>query len=335
MSLINSLKDLNLTEDKFPIFFWDNWKLIEEDFRTQVYIFHETETQSIIPFKITKLKFLIKAEYLFIPLDLYGEELNSTTERKSIELFHNYLKKNSLCDVIFPPQHITVFKSIPEKVYYYEIGILSISLNQTETEIFNRMSSNYRSKIRQAERNGVASEIDSKDISSFYELYSDNLKTQNLNFDSKEFFEQFTSKIRNNVLISNSKFNNILESSTYNVWDKKSCYYFYGGTQTRTQFAGSNKLLFWDLIKYLKERNIQNLILGGYRVNSNLSSKHNGIQNFKLKFGSDINMGFHFIKVFSPIRYNLFLSALRFKSILKRKDLSFINLSGLEIKKSK
>lgn len=333
--IISSLKEINIDEILFPIFFRDIWKKLQfkEDPRSEIHYFVNNKNQAIVPFKITRLKILKKGEYLYIPLSFEGKEFSEREEKEIIDNFHKSISK--LCDVILPPQHIVNFKSVPSKVQYFKLGILYIDLYPDEDAIFNKMSSTYRSKIRQAERGGILTNLNSKSLTDFYNLYSELHTRQNMDFESKKFFADQISILPDNILISVSKFEDQIESSIYSLYDEFSCYYLYGGVAEKTNFSGSNKLLFWHLIKDLKAMGRKKLILGGFRENVKTDSKLNGIQNFKIKFGASIQEGYHFIKIINPFKYWLFNLALKFKSRIKGKPLSIIRLEGLELKKSK
>lgn len=330
--IISSLKEIKLDEMNFPIFFRENWKELQfrEDPRSEIHFFVDKKNQAIVPFKVTRLKIIKKGEYLYIPLRFDGNEFPEIQEKQIIDNFHKSISK--LCDVILPPQHIVNFKSIPSKVQYFKLGILYIDLTPDEEAIFSKMSSSYRSKIRQAERGGVLTNVDEKSLSEFYDLYSEVHARQNMEFESKKFFDDQLSFLPDNILISVSKLQDQIESSIYSLYDDFSCYYLYGGTAEKNNFSGSNKLLFWNLIKDLKTKGRKKLILGGFRENVKADSKLNGIQNFKIKFGASIQEGYHFIKIINPFKYWLFNFALKLKSRIKGKPLSVIRLEGLELK---
>ena len=60
---------------------------------------------------------------------------------------------------------------------------------------------------------------------------------------------------------------------------------------------------------------------------------HN-VHLFKLGMGAEIEDGYHFIKIINPVKYAIVNAALKCKSLLTGRDCSFVNLKGLEVKKS-
>ena len=58
--LIKSLREINLDQSKFPIFFWEEWLnlQISNDQRISTQIYYDESNQALIPFQKVKLKFL-------------------------------------------------------------------------------------------------------------------------------------------------------------------------------------------------------------------------------------------------------------------------------------
>jgi lipid II:glycine glycyltransferase (peptidoglycan interpeptide bridge formation enzyme) len=79
---------------------------------------------------------------------------------------------------------------------------------------------------------------------------------------------------------------------------------------------------------------VQYYIFGGYRPNLSKDKSLYSVQKFKLEMGGEVEYGYHFIKVIKPSKYVIFKIALKIKSILSGKNLSILNLDGLEIKRS-
>jgi lipid II:glycine glycyltransferase (peptidoglycan interpeptide bridge formation enzyme) len=333
--LIKSLDEINLNQEKFPIFFNDLWLDLQNELesRSKSYLYIDKRTKAIISFNLTKLKFLKKGNYNYIPLDFNGKEFDSQKEKEIIENFHKFLKGK--CDVILPPQHIINFKSIPSKVIYYKLGILFIDLTKEMSEISMRMNSSYRSKIRQAQKKMVEVSFDKNNLSEFYKVYSEVYNLQNKSSEKILFFEKHINRLQEKIIVGLSKFCDNTESTIYCIVDSQNCYYEYGGTVDKPHFSGSNKLLFLSLMEKLKESNCQKLILGGFRDLVEDNSKIKGIQTFKLRLGAEIRDGYHFIKILNPWKYGIFNYLLKLKSIITRNEQSIINLNGLKILKQK
>lgn len=335
MRLINSLREIGLKQEDFPIFYWDKWLELERNNDLKVYLCYDEELEIVVPFKVRLVKFLRKGDYLYVPLSQRGGDLTKDEETFFVNKFHEFLRKSKVCDVVYPPSHIVNFKCIPKKALYYSLNIISINLELSVQEIFDRMNYNYRKKIRQAIKSNVLTSFDDGYIEDVYALYRATHERQDLSYEPIKVFNNFNNFLAGNVNFGISSINGINESGILNIFDHKNAYGLYGGTSDKPILSGSNKLLIFESAKVFKDMGIKSFVLGGYRDSRLTDEKHNGIQEFKLRFGSDISEGYHFIKIINPIRYNLFTLALKIKSIITRKELGFVNESGLEIKKSK
>jgi len=335
MSLINSLSEVNLKPENFPFLFWDNWLNYEATDNCSCYLYYNEKYNAVVPFKVHRLKFLKKAEYIYKPLDFTGKDIEADTEKDFVDCFHKFIKEKKICDVVFPPSHCCVFKSIPSRAIYFEIGIIGIDMIGTAEEIFGKMNTTYRKQIRKAEKLGVSTHFGPETFPDFYKLYADTHSRQGLPHLTASEIKKLMEKMPGNILIGFSKTPAGAEHSNLSVYDKAQAYSFWGGSAASPVVPGSNKFLMWGSIKALKDLGVKKYILGGYRNPDINDEKHNGIQDFKLRFGADVEKGYHFIKIINPIKYYFFSFALKIKSILKGKKYYFINTSGLEIKKNK
>lgn len=337
MRLVRSLKELSTPAQSFPVFFHDCWfdYLRETNANSQVYLCCDEAHSLVVPFIVHQLRFIKKAAYIYVPLLLDGQQPGLNAEKDFVECFHNFLREKKICDVIYPPSHCCVFKSIPGKTIYFEIGIIGIDMTGTAEEIFGKMNTTYRKQIRKAEKLDVTTHFGSETFTDFYNLYADTHRRQGLPHLTVPEIKKLMEKIPGNILVGISKKDNTPEHSNLSVYDSTQAYSFWGGSAASPVVPGSNKILMWGSIKALKDLGVKKYILGGYRNPDINDEKHNGIQDFKLRFGAEVEKGYHFIKLINPARYYLFVFALKIKSILKGREYSFINTSGLNIKKSK
>ena len=331
---INSLVDINLDESEFPIFFQSKWFEFQRklDQKAQICIYVDNENSIIIPIKISRIKFLHKASYLYIPLNFNGCELDAAQEKKVIDKFHVFISK--FCDVVYPPQHNINFKSIPNSVKYYKIGVIFIDLCESIEGIHKKINKGYFRQIKQATSNSVKIDFSEENLNTFYNLYKALMEKQNKLPESHNFFNSQLITLKNQVVCGKSTVDNQTESAIFCLKDANNCYYEYGASISNPIYSGSNKLLFFKLIEELKNKGIQKFILGGFRNNIVNNSKLEGIQTFKLRIGGQVQEGYHFIKVIRPFKYFIFTILLKLKSKIQGRNLDLINLEGLEIFKS-
>lgn len=335
MKLIKSLSEVSIPQKDFPLFFWDQWLESETGPNSSCFLCYDDEYKSIVPFKLHKLKFLKKANYIYTPLNYKGERLATDLEKRFVEKFHDFLKSKRICDVIFPPLHVCTFTSIPKGVHYFSLGIIKLDLEKEESTLFKSMSSNYQNEIRKAIKSDVSTHFNKETLPEFYSLYKKVHSKQNLSYLGISYFQDLLDRFPNNTHIGISKLDLSIENGIFNLHDNKDAYYLYAGSKNKPTYSGSNKLLLFDAIKDYKRKGIKSFIMGGYRNIDLTDKKHLGIQKFKLRFGAEVHEGYHFIKVISPVKYHLFSLALRIKTAITGTEYSFINKSGLEIKKAK
>jgi lipid II:glycine glycyltransferase (peptidoglycan interpeptide bridge formation enzyme) len=265
-----------------------------------------------------------------------GLELSENTERQVLDNFHDFLRKNRLADIIIPPPHFSVFKSIPTNCDYYQIGLICYDIASKKGRFLENMKSNYRNEIRKLEtEKDLTLEIGEDQIYDAFNIIKKTHDIQNLSFANKKVFESIKDNLSINSYIACYKYKSKPIGAVIILYDKSKAYYLYSGNEKIAEFPGVNKILIYEAIKFLEVKGVSHLIMGGYRDEQKASKKIIGIQQFKLRFGSTVEYGYHFIKVINPLRYKLFKVLLKVKSILTGKKLELLNLEGLDIKQSK
>lgn len=334
--LIKSLKEINVNEAFFPVFFQDGYlKHVSTAEKTcEAWLYVNNDLGGIISFTTAKIKIITKGQYLFTPCDFEGKELAAEKEKYMVEDFHLFLIKRKMVDVILPPPHYVVFKCIPSKTSYYQIGSMFVDLMPNEDEIFNKFHKDYRKQIRKAETLSSKATFSLDLINDFYNLYQLTHKKQNIGFLPLEYFLNLIENLNSKTVVAIAYCDNNIESSLFIIKDKSTAYSWHSGTSDNPVFKGSNKFLMWEVFKQLKKEGVERYNYGGYREFVDENSKIGKITDFKLRFGSEIEQGYHFIKVINPVKYSIFNLLLKLKSKIKGKNLDLVNLDGLDIKKS-
>lgn len=335
MKIINSIHEITSCQDDFPIFFWDKWKTVEEQLHQKQYLLCVDDELNVVPFTVYTMNFFRKGDYLYAPLDKNGNRLSVEKEKQFLDEFHTFLKMRNIVDVMFPPSHIVVFKAIPQNSFIYPFGIIQTNLKHEAFDLYKKCNENTRRDIKKAEKIGVQVMFSTSYIDQFWTCYEKTRERENIEYLDKNYLKSYLNILWENVLIGISVINDKTDSSMFFLYDKKNVYYLYSGYNYSTGFKGSNKYLYWQSYLKFKNKGIEKFYPGGYRLNLSENDKLSRIQNFKLKLGGEIEYGYHFIKIIHPIKYYIITFAMRCKSILTGKDCSFINLKGLEVKKSK
>lgn len=335
MKIIDNLSEINLNQDVFPIFFWDKWKVVEEQLHHKQRLLCVDEEENVVAFTLYKMRFFKKADYLYAPLDKNGNRLTDEKEKKFLNEFHNYLKKNKIADVIFPPSHISLFKCIPDKVIYYQLGLLYVDLSRSEEDIYSDINSRNRRYIKQSQTQNLFTDLHSNDIDSLYACLEETNRKEGVDTYPKEYYRKIKDMLSDNCDIAVIKNEQGPLSSVFLLNDFKNVYACYAGTFFSKEYSGANKLLYWNMYQEYKSHGHLKFIYGGYRYGLTDKDKLFNVQEFKLRMGAKIEDGYHFIKIINPFKYNLMNFAMKCKSILTGKNYSFVNLKGLDVKKSK
>lgn len=335
--LISSLRNINIDESKFPIFYKDDYLNHEKHSKKncEVWLYINNEINGIIPFSTVKLKIITKGQYLFTPCDFQGNELDSDSEKVLVEGFHKFLARNKIVDVILPPSHFSVFKTIPTFCQFYPMGLIVYNLVLKNDHFLEAMKPNYRNEIRKLDNfMNLKFYTETDDFEKAFNLMKSTLDLQNKSFIDFNEFKSIRDSLKGKFLLKVCEDGDKILGCALFIYDNKSAYYLYSGNEKSKEYPGINKKLLLLSFQDFKILGIKELILGGYRNPEFASKKINDIQNFKLRFGSEILIGYHFIKVINPMKYSIFNLLVKLKSKIKGKNLELLNLEGIDIKKS-
>lgn len=334
--LVKSLKELNIDQASFPIFFKDGYINCEIFNKSEVLIYANKEVEGLIIFKKTKLKIITKGQFLFSPVSFQGSVLNQKKENELLNRFISFLKDKRIVDILLPPIHFSNFQSIPKNCIFFEIGIIQRKNIQNDTILFQKMKPNYRNEIKKLIDNESIVVSDGRHLlGDSYDLIKNTLREQGITCDSFEFFENLEKNINNQLYISNCYINGEIYGTVIFIYDNNSAYYLYSGNKKTNDFPGINKLLIFKAFIFFQQKGIKNVILGGFRDEKLANSKIIGIQKFKLRFGAEVELGYHFIRVIKPFKYFIFKTLIKLKSKLTGQNLELINLHGLDVKYSR
>lgn len=337
MRVIESLAELSLQEDSFPIFFWDKWALVEKQLHNKQRLLCVDDEQNVVPFTIYRIKFFRKGEYLYTPLDKEGNRLSIEKEREFLESFHSFVEQEDLLDVLYPPSHFVVFYSIPSDCIFYKLGLLVVDLRMTKEELFEKLNKENRKQVRKAEEQceSTVGGNGSDCILNFYNQYKHSSERKGFMTNTISYFESLKSLLGQNAECSFVSCNGSIEASFFCIKDNKMIFSLYSGTSPKMQYKGSKKYLLWSVYLKAKTDGLLTYVSGGYRYNLQENDPLHNVHSFKLSMGADLQDGFHFIKIINPRKYHIVTFALRVKSLLTGRDCSFVNLKGLDVKKSK
>ncbi len=181
-----------------------------------------------------------------------------------------------------------------------DLATIVIDLNQGLDAVWNGFSSKCRSAIRKAEKEGVEIRID-QDHEGFIRLNESFRDDKGLTPDSRS--PEFMKK--NGVLIT-AHLGGELISGVFFITDSKNILGLLAASKRlevddamRPMIANANRLVFWEGMKYGKEKGMEMYDLGGYYVGTEPDPEKERINEFKRRFGGKIVEDFNYQKDYS------------------------------------
>jgi hypothetical protein len=317
MKVIVSNEIVNLTTD-YPIFFRPGYIKYQQKIGNSYFLIQDEDTGAIMPLKVRKRAIFKIGQYMFRPL-LNGNYLTAEEESRFLEKFTIFCDAEKVADFVLPQtHHFSNFGSLPLKCSYRKMSVIVLDLERNEDDIFSSFSSSYRTQIRKAIKGGVKIFFDNTRFAEFYELYKNVHKKQGIYFDSKADLELMLDCIgQQNYFLAFASMDNAPPSCAILVlYSGKHSIYYHGGTVDDIEFQGTNKLLQYEAMKKLKSLGAEKYYLGGFRSGNITGTKYEGLQNFKMKFGSTLEEGYHFL-THAGVKYHLYRMAMSVYLLLK------------------
>jgi lipid II:glycine glycyltransferase (peptidoglycan interpeptide bridge formation enzyme) len=316
MEILNPEK---LTPDflnKFPLFFQENYFKYQENESIKCILISD-DLGNLIPLRIYKKSIFKTAQFLYVPMNETGR-LSVDDELKFLSNLLIFLKKNKISDALLAPLHVCLFQQPFPGISSQKLGIMYVNLSESEELIFAEFSKTYRTQIRQCEKEGFTLSDSESHLDNFFENYKYHHVKQGKAHESLDNLTKILQLLPQNCkLISVVNGKGKWEGSVLLLFDREIGFYFIGSKdELNPTHNGSQKFLHWKIMQFLKERNVLRYNLGGHRFNLDSTDKFQSIQDFKAKFGSEVEVGYHFSFTLSP-KYKLFKLLARIKNFHK------------------
>lgn len=274
----------------------------------------------MIGFKASR--FVLTAYLIFPPLKGITR-LSAQEEEAFYDLAIEDIKNELNPDQIIPHVPIEISSAHPNNSKSAVFGNVCIELsNQTAESLFANFQSSNRNIIRKAIRDEAYVKFGEDVFDDFYQLYADTHERQKLYYDPRDDIRSLYQSIKNNCIcgVVYTK-DNIPEGSILVPFSKYGGYSYFAGSVEKPIVRGAIKLLHWEVIQELKKKGIARFVLGGARINDNLSPKFKGMKDFKMSFGSSLQKGYLWKVNCSPRKIKLYQSGVKLK--LKMKGINF------------
>ncbi len=225
---------------------------------------------------------------------------------KEIHFSKNPFDVNGCDFVIFPYCN----NKIKAKGFFCYNKLTSIiDLNQNLDTIWKKFHTNTIRGIKRAEKNCINIKIN-QHYDQFYQIYKNFLKQKRL----KSFFEPFgvgiipLNIIKNKGTLFVAEYNGEILGGIVSLVDTSNIEYWIGASKRlecqkdiNALIGCANRLIFWEAIKYAKERGIKEFDLGGYWPENEAKKDlmKSGINSFKSSFGGEVIQGYSYAKGYS------------------------------------
>jgi lipid II:glycine glycyltransferase (peptidoglycan interpeptide bridge formation enzyme) len=213
------------------------------------------------------------------------------------------------------PNH-SIFKDYPTNSIRIPFGSYILNLHDKSIdEIFLTIHSKHRNSIKRAERNGVQIRFGNNLINDFLLLDSCTKLRRGIVKDNstEKHLLNLLKNVPNICFIGIAYKDNIPQGGVFLLYNKRKCYYMYGAS-INTPEPGSMNLLHWNCILQMKEYSVNEYDFVGCRINEDEDSKYHGIQNFKKRFGGELQTGYMFKVIINDFMYKLFNFLLSIKT---------------------
>lgn len=216
---------------------------------------------NIQPLNFKKLKeFAIKNNYAFIRFDVPNVLLNENNIEKEL---NKYCKK--------APRNTFTKKNI------------YLNLQPSIEDIVKSFHQKKRYNIKQAQKRGVQIKIEQTEqaFENFWHLHSLTAKNQGFLIHSKSYFKKVFKTFDKNVFFVQGFVNNNVASCWMIIFEEKTIYYIYGGSDPKYNNYFPNDLVGFEAIKLGKKLGAEAFDMWG-------AEEGKGFTDFKLKYGAKL-----------------------------------------------
>jgi hypothetical protein len=307
-------QDIRLSLKGANVFYTDEYqRFIKGPNRELVYL-HNGDF--IVPVTITtKLSF----RYADLATEPYSLARSGSQESEAhfINEAVQYLKDSVKIMWIRQTPVTALFPAYPNGSVRIPFGSYVIDLTKTEDAIWSAFSSKYRQYGRQCrEAGGIVKEGGVDLLDDFYSLLVASMSRAEAGIEPKDYYRKMLVDLQPYAKLFVAYRDSKPEAAVLLLFNEQMSYTFYGGISA-SPHKGSNVLLYWEAIRWMKSAGVRSFSFVGCRINVDPGSKYAGIQTFKERFGGELRRGFMFKTVQDPLRMKAFSLLQRFRMALK------------------
>jgi hypothetical protein len=265
----------------------------------------------ILPYTIVHRQFLRLVRFRVEPI-LLDETASADEEKsflnKSVDFF-----RSTRSGLIMPAANTALFRTFPDGAQAVPFGSYIIDLTQPEEMLWRNISKDFRNKIRSAEKSGVQIKTGPEYFECAYDAIKETLHKSSLRFSSISEFKTVITGLGENVKVFAALHRGIVQGCLVAPYSAYSAYSWYSGRHNQTA-TGAMHLLRWEAIRMFKEMGVRVFNNTGSRINPEKGSKHEGLNDFKKRFGGSLKQGFMWKYPLHPFSYFLYNVGARIRS---------------------
>lgn len=266
--------------------------------------FDESSTlRFILPYTIVHKQFLRLVRFRVEPI-LLGETASAGEEKsflnKSVDFF-----RSTRSDLIMPAANTALFRTFPDGAHAAPFGSYIIDLTQPEEILWRNIGKDFKNKIRSAEKSGVQIKTGMEYLDCAYDAIRKTLRKSSLKFTSNDEFKCVTNGLGENVKVFAAVHQGVVQGCMVAPYSTYSAYSWYSGRH-HPVVTGAMHLLRWEAIRMFKGMGVRVFNNTGSRINPEKGSNHEGLNDFKKRFGGELRQGFMWKYPLHPFKYFLY-----------------------------
>jgi len=268
---------------------------------------------------VWKIKFLRVARLLYGPLDRHGKRLDPARESEFLERLVAFVEKNDLADRIVQPENFAIFQSPPPGSISARFGTYYLDLIAHDEEaLFSKLHGKHRNAIRNAENKGVCIRFGPETLEDFYRLYIETTSRSGLYCEPYSYFTEMHRALQQNVLCGIAMHEDKPLGGLFMPYTRFGAFYLHGASAEKQSVNGAMSLLHWEAIRWLKAQQVRRYDFVGARLSNITGTRLEGIQQFKKRFGAELETGYLWKTDINRSKCTIFDLALNAKMKLKR-----------------
>jgi hypothetical protein len=281
-------------------------------------LFTSDDGRILLPARCYKSSFLQLIQPLHAPL-CDGKRLEPIAEESFLEAWIAYLDEQKIGDRITQPPTHAVFAASPVNSRACEFGTYFLSLaHRSEFELWEGIHGKHRNVIRNAEKKGVEIRFGLAQLPFFYELYEQTMSRAGMFCEPYSSFVSMAECLGEDHLLCAVAFSEgKAQGAVLLPFTDYCAYYVYGASAKEISVNGAITYLHWVVICKMKKQGVRRYDFVGARLSNVEGSKLAGIQQFKERFGANLESGVLWKKDLSKIKCTFYDILLKVKFLIK------------------